>query len=139
MIRGLAGLSGTLLALAGCSLGPPSGRYAGASPACASVGTIGGPTSTLMRVGDQVAYAPTDGALVVKGLVGPTGSFAGSLAARGANAPGAGPSGTSVSQPGSLHVLSIAGRLDAEHATVTYTAPGCQATVTLSRVHPGLL
>ena len=128
---------GILLALASCSLGPPSGRYAGPSPSCASVGDIGGPSSTLMRMDDQVAYAPTDGALVVKGLLGPTGSFAGSLAVRGASAPGA--SAPAAAQSGNVHVLSIAGRLDGEQATVTYTAPGCQATVTLSRVHPGLL
>jgi hypothetical protein len=133
MIR-IGPLAAFLAMLAACAFGPPSARYTGPAPPCAPGE---GTTSTLMRTGNAVAFAPTDGALVVQGLLGPTGSFAGSMAVRAANV--ATPGAAAPKPSGNVHILSIAGVLTPDQASVTYTAPGCQAKVILARAHSPLL
>jgi hypothetical protein len=109
-------------------------RYAGPAPACAGGG---GTTATLVRSRTSFAFAPTDGALVVNGTVARDGTLTGTLALHPAQAaPGAPVAATQSAK--TPQVISVSGRLSEDSASVAYAAPGCQAQVTLTRVHKAL-
>ena len=107
--------------LAGCGLhpAPHEQRFTGALDGC------GASPATLTRVGGDVAFAPSDGVLVLHGAVAADGAV---TAALNTQPPGKPP-----------YLLTLRGRLDAESAVLTYATPGCVAHGTLRRVHPALL
>ena len=106
--------------LCGCAGGAgDSARYAGASPTCP--GGFGA-LASLVRTGRTFAFAPSDGAVVIRGKAEADGRFSGTLALKPAD---------SKTKP---LVLSAAGVTGAEEASVTYEAGPCRASLLLPRV-----
>jgi hypothetical protein len=110
----------TLAVLGGCGLAPAGHevRYTGALPEC------GSSAATLTRQGSEFVFAPTDGSLVIHGIVAADGGFAGQL---NTQPPGKPP-----------FLLAVTGHLADESATLSYSTPRCRAEATLARVHMGL-
>ena len=105
--------------LAGCADTPAhEQRWHGEVPGC-------GGTSTLTRIGDEVAFAAGDGALVLRGAVVADGGFFASLNTQPAGKP--------------AFWMSVSGHLSAEAAQGHYATPRCQGDFILARVHPALL
>ena len=107
-----------MAALAGCGgqATPHPLRYTGALPGC------GLAAATLARQGDSFTFTPGDGVLTIPGKIAADGGFSGSF---NTQPPGKPP-----------FVLSVAGRIDADLATLDYTTPRCRAHATLTVVHP---
>lgn len=109
----LAALALALAApLAGCESPPAERRFAGALPGC------GGP-ATLTRQGDRFAFAPGDGALVLRGPVAADGGFAAELNTQPPGKP--------------AYPLRVSGVVSEESARVAYATPRCRAEATLPR------
>jgi hypothetical protein len=106
------------LALAGCGAAKQAheARYTGALPEC------GLAAATLTRQGEAFAFAPGDGALVIRGAVAADGGFAGTL---NTQPPGKPP-----------FELSVHGRIAEETAMLDYATPRCHTHGSLARVHP---
>jgi hypothetical protein len=118
-MRRMVGL-GLAVALGGCGVRPAhEAAYTGALPGC------GLAAATLTRIGGAFAFAPGDGALIVRGTVAPDGSYAGTL---NTQPPGKSP-----------FLLSLRGTIGEESAALDYTTPRCHAQATLARVHRSLL
>ena len=131
--------SGSTPCVAACSLPPATGRYSGASPACE--GGFG-PSSTLVRTGRSFAYAPSDGVIVIPGELRAGGELSGSLSLRPSNPSLDAGHGATNPRPGQHRVtlvLAVSGQLDPEAVVLNYVAGACHVTLTLARVHPGLL
>jgi hypothetical protein len=121
--------AGALLAaclLGGCAgaaraTGQPAGlRYAGTLRGCGS-----SQPASLSRSGDSFAFAPGDGALVLRGTLAADGSFSATLNTQPAGKP--------------AYLLVVQGRADAGAATLRYSTPRCAAaTAVLAPVAGGV-
>ncbi len=88
-------------------------RYTGSLAGCD--GTM---TATLTLIGNQFAFAPANGALVIRGTVAANGSLSGSLDTQPAGKP--------------PYLLTVAGTAAREAVTLTYVTPRCTAQGTLA-------
>ena len=110
----------SLLLLAGCA-GRGEAHYTGAGPAC-------GPpsTATLVRQGNQVVLTPTDGSIVLRGVVGADGAVSVTWSAappKQAAKPGGKPPAAEVAT----------GTIDATVARLRFVAQGCDVPLELTR------
>ena len=106
------------LAVCACAARAHEQRYTGALDGC------GISTATLNRQGDEAAFTPGDGVLVLRGTVGADGSLIATLNTQPAGKP--------------PYMLKVQARFAGESAAVTYTTPKCTAQGSLALVHPGL-
>jgi hypothetical protein len=79
------------------------------------------PHGTLTLKGQQVAFAPDDGTLVIPGSIAPDGSIAAQRDTLGAN-----------HKP---FTMRLQARRQGDTIAGTFTTPRCQSSVTLTRVH----
>ena len=107
--------------LAGCgTAGTREIRYAGRLAGC-------GPATpaTLTRIGDGFAFAPSDGALILRGRVAADGAFEGALNTQPPGKP--------------AFALTVRGQVGPDGVALSYATPRCAASATLARVRPDLL
>ncbi len=118
-MRGWWAVAWATMALAGCGKPAPHPlRYTGALPGC------GLAAATLARQADSFTFAPGDGVLTIAGKIAADGGFSGSFNTQPAGKP--------------PFMLRVAGRIEAESATLDYTTPRCHAHATLTLVHPAM-
>ncbi len=98
-----------LATLAGCGTGlSAQRRYVGTLAGCDGNGT-----ATLTRIRNEFAFAPNDGALLIRGTVAADGSLRGTL---NTQPPGKPP-----------YMLIVTGQATKDVVTVTYATPQCTA------------
>jgi len=88
-----------------------------------------------VRLTDRFSFAPSDGTLVISGIVAPDGSFAGSLVTDASQHDRQDRSGT---EPPPF-TLKVTGRLGDAEAAGIYVTPRCRTAFRLPRVEPTLV
>jgi len=121
--RQWAGSALLLLALAGCALGGPDGRYAGpvdveqgmCGPAAGGQHMVG----SLQIRGEEAIFAPDQGVLLLRGQIDKSGHVT-----------------ASTTTPGADHkpfLMVFEGDVRGKHVEGRYATPRCRATVRLDR------
>ncbi len=137
--------------LAGCGTAlSREARYTGDLTPQGACGTVG--HGTLTVIGQQVAFTPTDGVLLLRGTLAPDGTAHAELTTAGAGHGGDALSGAPAAAPKAgdakagepkagghkPFVMTLTAKVAEETVAGSYATPRCTFTVALTRVHPPL-